>query len=157
MALSLTRQLAWRASAVPAAGEMSRWAETALTASGNDAAGREMTVRVVGEAESRELNRRWRGRDAPTNVLAFPGTAGPVPAGAPPPPLGDLVICAPVVVAEARAQGKPEVAHWCHLVVHGTLHLAGFDHADEDEAARMEGLETRVLAALGFPDPYRGR
>ena len=121
----------------------------------------EMVVRIVDEAEIQDLNQRFRQRDRPTNVLSFP--SGPV--AAPPPGfggdaqapalLGDLVICAPVVRREADEQGKTIDAHFAHMVVHGVLHLLGYDHLDDDEAAAMEAAECRILQALGFGDPYR--
>jgi probable rRNA maturation factor len=115
-----------------------------------------MSVRVVGPAESRRLNAQYRGRDKPTNVLSFPAA---LPEGAAPDadglPLGDLVICADVLKTEAREQMKALKAHWAHLVVHGALHLVGYDHEKEHDAARMERREIRVLKALGFPNPYR--
>jgi probable rRNA maturation factor len=130
--------------------DFARWVGGAL---GRHAAGRELGVRVVGPAESRRLNAHYRGKDRPTNVLSFP--AAPLPAAARTRPLGDLVICAHVVRAEARAQGKPVRAHWAHLVVHGALHLIGYDHAREADARRMERREIRVLRGLGFANPYR--
>jgi probable rRNA maturation factor len=113
-------------------------------------------VRVVGAAESRRLNKGWRRQDHATNVLSFPAPVarGRAVAAGEPRSLGDLVICAPVLAREARAQGKPKAAHWAHLVVHGSLHLLGFDHERAADACRMERREKRVLAALGFPDPY---
>ena len=133
--------------------EIAEWAGTAL---GRRAAGGELAVRVVGAAESRRLNARYRGKDRPTNVLSFPaGTAAP--AARVPAPLGDLVICAQVVRSEARAQRKTLRAHWAHLVVHGALHLIGYDHQREREAARMERREVAVLRRLGFDNPYRSR
>ena len=129
------------------------WAGTALRRAGVEAGRRELTVRIVGEAESRELNAGWRGKDRPTNVLAFPGGETDLPGGEDY-PLGDLVVCAPVVAREAAEQGKSAAAHWCHMIVHGTLHLAGYDHQTPEEAARMEGLEREILAELGYPDPY---
>jgi probable rRNA maturation factor len=122
-------------------------------------------VRVVGAAESRRLNAHYRGRDKPTNVLSFPPAplppqvSGSLPGrsrqGADTRPLGDLVICAQVVRAEAREQKKPLKAHWAHLVVHGALHLIGYDHEREAEARRMERREIVVLRRLGFANPYR--
>jgi len=121
-----------------------RWAAAALPEKAD------VTVRYVAEAEGRRLNREFRGKDYATNVLSFPYDA---PRGA---VAGDLVICAPVVAREARAQGKSAEAHHAHLVVHGMLHLRGYDHErGAAQAKRMEALEKRILAALGFPDPYR--
>lgn len=120
----------------------------------------EIVVRIVDEDESRELNSRFRQIDRPTNVLAFPSydadlaelleEAGEFP-------LGDLVICAPIVLREAAEQGKNADEHWAHMLVHGTLHLLGYDHVQAEDAARMEALETRILAARGIGDPYRDR
>lgn len=110
----------------------------------------ELTIRIVGNAESRVLNRTWRGKDKPTNVLSF--TADPDMPGAG--ELGDLAICAPVVAREAREQGKRRQAHWAHMVVHGVLHLLGFDHENDDEAAIMEANETKILAHFGILNPY---
>lgn len=110
----------------------------------------ELCLRIVDRGESAELNRRYRGKAGPTNVLSFPCDAQ-VPDLA---LLGDLVICAPVVAAEAEAQGKPAAAHWTHLVVHGVLHLLGFDHIGDHEAEIMEAEERAILARLGYPDPY---
>jgi probable rRNA maturation factor len=141
----------------PSADEIGAWASAAL---GRGARGRELAVRIVGARESRRLNARYRGRDEPTNVLSFPvdpllpGLAGS--AGAPP-PLGDLVLCSPVVASEARRQGKSLRAHWAHLIVHGALHLVGYDHERPLEARRMERREIAVLKRLGFPNPYRVR
>jgi len=134
----------------PSRRELTRWASTAL---GARASGRELGVAVVGAAESRRLNARYRGRDRATNVLSFPA---PAPARAAcPTPLGDLVICAQVLRTEARAQAKPLSAHWAHLVVHGALHLIGYDHERGADARRMERREIAVLRRLGFPNPYR--
>ena len=112
----------------------------------------ELSLRLVDEAESADLNQRYRGKAGPTNVLSFPFEPPPGIKG--PRYLGDLVICVPVVVREAAEQGKATEAHWAHLVVHGVLHLLGYDHLDETEAQEMEALETRLLANLGFPPPY---
>jgi len=103
-------------------------------------------------AESARLNARFRGRDRPTNVLSFAAGEAPHPDRR---ALGELVICAGVLRAEARAQDKPLKAHWAHLVVHGTLHLIGYDHAREKDARRMERREIAVLRRLGFANPYR--
>jgi len=134
---------------LPAARDLRRWAAAAL---GTRARGREISVSLVGAARSRALNAHYRGRDHATNVLSFPapprGAAGS--AGL----MGDLVICPAVLRAEARAQHKSARAHWAHLVVHGVLHLAGYDHERDDDARRMERREVRVLAGLGIANPY---
>jgi len=111
----------------------------------------EVTVRIVDEAESRELNLTYRGKDKPTNVLSFPFEAPP---GMELPLLGDLVICRQVVEQEAAEQNKPLQAHWAHMVVHGSLHLLGYDHIEDDEAEEMEQLERDIMQELGFADPY---
>jgi probable rRNA maturation factor len=128
----------------PGPASLRRWARLAA----GDRRG-ELGIRVVGSHESRALNARWRGRAKPTNVLSFP--AAPELGGG---QLGDLVVCAPVVAREAREQGKPLAAHWAHMIVHGTLHLLGFDHERAADARRMEGRERALLARLGVEDPY---
>ncbi len=146
--MKLDLQLATEAGALPARADFETWAETAL----EDEPRRGLVIRVVDEAESRTLNRDYRGRDKPTNVLSFPFEPPP---GVPSDHLGDLVICAPVVVREAAGQGKPPAHHWAHMVVHGVLHLRGFDHLQPEEAEEMEAKERVLLARLGIPDPYR--
>ena len=111
----------------------------------------EVTIRVVDTAESHSLNLTSRGKDKPTNVLSFPFE---VPPGMEMSLLGDLVICRQVVEKEAQEQGKPLEAHWAHMVVHGSLHLLGYDHIEDDEAEEMEALETEIMLALGYEDPY---
>ena len=111
----------------------------------------ELTIRIVDEEESQELNHEYRDKDKPTNVLSFPFEA---PAHVPIPLLGDLVICKQVVESEAIEQGKTLIAHWAHMTVHGCLHLLGYDHIDDEEAEEMEGIERIVMANLGFKDPY---
>ena len=114
-----------------------------------------LTIRIIGTAESRALNRRWLGKDKPTNVLSFPSSSLKSPSLQPPANLlGDLAICAPVVIREAREQGKLAEAHWAHMVVHGVLHLLGFDHADSRDAKKMETLEVEILREFGYQDPY---
>lgn len=114
----------------------------------------EVSVRIVSAQEIQRLNRDFRAKDKPTNVLSFPiGTIEGLPDDEPV-PLGDIVLCASVVAEEAKAQGKRPEAHWAHLLVHGTLHLVGFDHEEEAEAAEMEGMETAILTEHGLPDPY---
>ena len=132
---------------VPPEQQFKQWIEAALQ---KPYPRLEQTIRIVGETESRELNNRYRGKDHATNVLAFPGDNELLDYDC----LGDLVICAPVVVAEAAAQGKPVEAHWAHLVVHGMLHLQGFDHQSDDDTRQMEALEIKILGTLGYTNPY---
>ncbi|WP_312255294.1 rRNA maturation RNase YbeY [Stutzerimonas nitrititolerans] len=126
-----------------------RWCELALRQRSADS---ELTIRLVDEAEGRELNHTWRQKDYATNVLSFPADVPDELLDIP--LLGDLVICVPVVAREAAEQGKPLEAHWAHLVIHGCLHLLGYDHIDDAEADEMETLERQLLAELGHPDPY---
>jgi probable rRNA maturation factor len=111
----------------------------------------ELTIRIVDQAESQQLNETWRNQAGPTNVLSFPFVNPP---GITLPLLGDMVICAPVVIHEAEQQQKSLDAHWAHLVIHGTLHLLGYDHLDEIQAQQMEQLEIQALHHLGYPNPY---
>jgi probable rRNA maturation factor len=153
MDLDLDLQIATDAPGLPAESDFTRWAGAALEGHRERAI---LTIRIVDAAEGQALNQRFRGQERPTNVLSFPFEAPP---GLPGMDgiedlLGDLVICAPVVSREAVEQGKSEPAHWAHLVVHGVLHLLGFDHLTEHEAEAMEGLETVILGRLGFPPPY---
>jgi probable rRNA maturation factor len=152
--LDLDLQLETADPGVPPMVDLRRWAMAALEGRRVRA---ELTIRVVGEVEGRELNRHYRGQDRPTNVLSFPFD---VPPGIDPGDaihdfLGDLVICADLVRREAQEQGKPVAAHWAHLVVHGILHLLDYDHLTDEDAAQMEGLETAILGGLGFPPPYQ--
>ena len=133
---------------LPAPPQLTAWARAAWQDPARDA---EVVIRLTDEAESRRLNREYRGKDNPTNVLSFP--YGPVP-GIVPDHIGDLLVCAPVVEREARAQGKRREAHWAHIVVHGMLHLQGYDHETDQQASVMERLETDILTGLGFPAPY---
>jgi probable rRNA maturation factor len=114
----------------------------------------ELVIRIVDEPESAALNERYRNKPGPTNVLAFPAGDVPVP-DAETRPIGDVVICAAVVVREAVEQGKLPEAHWAHVVIHGCLHLLGFDHEAEDDAREMESREAALLAELGIGDPYQ--
>jgi probable rRNA maturation factor len=133
----------------PGEGMLGRWARAALA---RGCEGGAVSLRLVDEAEGAELNRRYRGREGATNVLSFPFEAAEF---TDPPLLGDVVICVPVVEREACAQGKSAESHYAHMVVHGVLHLLGHDHDDDGAAREMETLETHLLAALGFADPYR--
>ncbi|PRJ64708.1 rRNA maturation RNase YbeY [Haemophilus influenzae] len=133
---------------LPTEEQIVQWATGAVQPEGNEV---EMTVRIVDEAESHELNLTYRGKDRPTNVLSFPFEC---PDEVELPLLGDLVICRQVVEREAVEQDKPLMAHWAHMVVHGSLHLLGYDHIEDDEAEEMESLETQIMQGLGFVDPY---
>ena len=130
---------------------LARWASAALGSRGR---GRELALKLVSQPQMQALNRQFRGKDRPTNVLAFPAMPAP---GASPQPLGDVVICPAVLRREARVQGKTVQEHWAHLVVHGALHLVGFDHERQPDALRMERREITVLRALGFDNPYGAR
>lgn len=145
--LTVDLQLACEHQPLPALEQFQQWAELAWLEDVES----EVTVRVVDEDESRALNYQYRGKDKPTNVLSFPFEA---PEGITVPLAGDLVICAPVVEQEAREQGKSALAHWAHMVIHGMLHLQGHDHINDDEAGIMEAIEIRLLAQLGFANPY---
>ena len=136
---------------IPSPTSFRRWAQAAL-AGARHRKPAELSIRVVGAREGRALNHRYRDRDYATNVLSFPVE---LPSDVSSPLLGDIVICANVVAREAREQGKEVRDHYAHLTVHGVLHLLGFDHQSDKDAARMEALETRVLAMFGIPDPYR--
>jgi len=133
----------------PTARQLRQWAAAAL----GTRPGTVLTIRVVDEPESQALNLRFRDRDYPTNILSFPADDWPQIEGEPV-AAGDIVVCAPVVEREAAEQGKSATAHWAHIVVHGVLHLIGFDHQVEAEAAAMEDEERKLLAGFGFPDPY---
>lgn len=149
MTLELDLQIALDLPGLPAASEFRRWAEAALAGADYQKEA-ELTLRIVNEAESTALNDAYRHKQGPTNVLSFPFEAPPEIDST---LLGDIVICAPVVLREAVVQGKTPEAHWAHLVAHGVLHLLGYDH-DEAQAEAMESLEIRILAGLGYPDPY---
>lgn len=133
---------------IPDDAAIGRWVYAALQGKYNNA---QLTVRIVGYEESQQLNKTYRHRPGPTNVLSFPFEQ---PEMVQPPLLGDLVICAPLVVKEAAEQNKDVMAHWTHLVVHGVLHLLGYDHDVAHEADIMETLEKEIMAELNYPDPY---
>jgi probable rRNA maturation factor len=141
-------QYAINAEGIPDPDRVRHWVDCALQGRRPDA---ELAVRIVDAAEITSLNQQFRGKDGATNVLSFPYVAMP---GVATEQLGDIVICAPVVTAEAVNQGKSIEAHWAHMVIHGVLHLLGYAHHGEVEAQEMEALETRLLASLGFADPY---
>jgi probable rRNA maturation factor len=139
--LALSVQYAVHDDSLPSRPSVRRWVRAAC---GADA---QVTVRFVDAEEGRALNLRYRGKDYPTNVLSFPYETEPTL-------LGDIALCVPVIGCEAQAQGKPPAAHYAHLVVHGMLHLQGYDHESKEDAAVMEAREREVLAGLGYPDPY---
>ncbi len=152
MSVRVDVQFALEDDALPPASAFRIWANAAMAGYEGDA---EIAVRVTDETESQQLNREYRGKDRPTNVLSFPFEAPEgVPADEVGNHLGDLLICAPVVEHEAIEQKKTAAAHWAHMVVHGVLHLRGFDHEDKNEAQVMEDKEREVLDGLGFSDPY---
>ena len=147
--LDLDLQVATDNERLPSQEDFELWVRIALRDTMNQA---ELTIRIVDEAESQTLNSSYRGKDKPTNVLSFPFEAQPeidIPL------LGDLIIFAPVVEFEAKQQNKSLQAHWAHMVVHGCLHLLGYDHIQDAEAEEMESLETQLVESLGFNNPYK--
>jgi len=148
MTIDLDIQRATEFTPLPDDDQFELWATVALQGRGDA----ELTIRLVDSEESRQLNATYRGKDSPTNVLSFPAE---VPAEVDLPLLGDIVICAPLVDEEARQQGKSAEAHWAHLTIHGILHLLGYDHQEEKQAADMEALEVRLLAAIEIGNPYQ--
>ncbi|RZM83162.1 rRNA maturation RNase YbeY [Pseudoalteromonas rubra] len=149
MSLEVDLQIASDFANLPSAEQFQLWAEKALLAYKEEA---EVTIRIADEAESQELNSQYRGKDKPTNVLSFPFEAPP---GIELPLVGDLIICPQVVFREAEEQEKTFHDHFAHMVVHGCLHLLGFDHINEQDADEMESIEKEFLADLGIADPYR--
>ena len=147
MTVDVTVQRAIDFPSIPDDASFQHWARAVL----HDRKPSILTIRVVDSTESADLNLRFRGKHGATNVLSF---AADLPTEVDLPLLGDIIICAPLVVAEAETQGKDLTAHWAHLVVHGVLHLLGFDHQQKAQAQEMESREISMLAALGFPDPY---
>lgn len=149
MAIDLEVQYEIDSQDLPSVEQFQQWVDLALQNHQQDA---ELCIRIVAPDESQSLNSEYRGKDKPTNVLSFPFE---VPEDIPVNILGDLVICAQVVADEAKQQQKPENNHWAHMVIHGCLHLLGFDHIKEDEADEMEALEKSLLSNLDIPDPYQ--
>lgn len=135
-------------SQLPSEQDFQTWLEKTISQFQSDA---ELTIRIVDQEESHQLNFDYRGKDKPTNVLSFPFE---VPPGVEINLLGDLVICKQVVEDEAKEQQKPLISHWAHMVVHGSLHLLGYDHIEDEEAEEMETLETEIMQGMGFEDPY---
>lgn len=149
MTLSTAIQLCCKSDDVPDPHSVRKWADAAFSKVASDDA--EVTIRIVDEEEARELNRKYRNKDSATNVLSFAYSDDPYAQAS---LLGDVVVCAPVLRREASSQAKSIDAHWAHIVVHGILHLCGYDHDRERSALHMQHLETEILAELGFPAPY---
>jgi probable rRNA maturation factor len=149
MELVIDLQLATQHPSLPNEADFQLWLQRVLAAFQEQA---ELSIRLVDDAESAELNQRYRHKSGPTNVLSFPAQLPDIPMELP--LLGDLVICAPLVEREAQAQNKPLQAHWAHLCIHGCLHLLGYDHIDAADAEEMEALEREFMHDLGFDDPY---
>ncbi len=148
MSFALDLQVACDSTELPDEDLLMSWAQSALSADNTES---EMTIRIVDEDEIQTLNRDYRAKDKPTNVLSFPAE---IPEELGLSLLGDLIICADIVNEEAKQQGKTQTAHWAHMVIHGTLHLQGYDHIEPNDAEIMEKLEIEILQKLGFPDPY---
>ncbi|NRD72835.1 rRNA maturation RNase YbeY [Shewanella sp. VB17] len=147
--LELDLQIATDNDSLPTQENVELWVLTALKNTMTEA---ELTIRIVDVIESQQLNHTYRGKDKPTNVLSFPFDAPPeidIPL------LGDLVVCASVVEHEAIQQNKSLQAHWAHMIVHGCLHLLGYDHINDAEAEEMESIETQLIESLGFNNPYK--
>ena len=151
MSVTLDLQIACADSAgLPSETQFQQWLDTAVLPFQQEA---EVTIRLVDEAESNELNLTYRGKDKPTNVLSFPFECPPEVEDFP--LLGDLIICRQVVEKEALEQQKTLESHWAHMVIHGSLHLLGYDHIEDAEAEEMEALEKEFMQALNYPDPYK--
>ena len=149
MNLSIDIQKACASEDSPDEDSIKRWVSAAIRDERDEC---ELSIRIVDELESADFNQRYRGKSGATNVLSFPFDAvSPEPL----PILGDLVICAPVLVREAAEQQKTTTAHWAHIVIHGVLHLLGYDHIEDQDAEQMESLETEIMLVLDFPPPYR--
>ncbi len=147
MSAPLCLQIASTATRIPSQDEFKVWINNSLQFTDN----KSINIRIVDEEEMTALNRQYRRKNQPTNVLSFPLQ---LPKGVGAEELGDIVICAPVVQAEAQRQHKSELAHWAHMTIHGVLHLVGYDHLLDAEAEQMEAIEIQWLAELGYRDPY---
>ena len=148
MAIILDIQSASSSGDAPDEESIKRWVSAVIGSKEGDT---ELSVRIVDEPEGKKLNEKYRGATGPTNVLSFPfdeKTPEPLPL------IGDIVVCAPVVTREAQQQNKDLTAHWAHMIIHGVLHLLGYDHQNDSEAAIMETLETEIMQKLGFAPPY---
>ena len=150
MAYQIDVEINSQSQQIPSMSDLERWISAALHSQQLEEA--EVSLYIVDETEGQELNSQYRGKDYPTNVLSFPAD---IPEEVGIPLLGDLIVCAPVVEREAQEQGKTLAAHWAHMLVHGRLHLLGFDHIEDAEAEEMEALETEIITGLGYPAPYQ--
>ena len=144
--IKLEVQIAASSDDIPSEDDFQRWADPIEVNSAQ-----EVALRIVDESEMTQLNEQYRKKSGPTNVLSFPAD---LPEGVDVPFLGDIIICAPVVVKEATEQGKLLDSHWAHMTVHGILHLQGYDHIDKADAEKMESLEIKIMQQLGFANPY---
>ena len=149
MTLIVDIQMASASEEAPDPQSIERWVSAAI---GNQRESTELSIRIVDVDEGQILNEQFRGSTGATNVLSFPfENESPEPL----PLIGDIIICAPVVLKEANEQNKTLNAHWAHMIIHGVLHLLGYDHQNDSEAAIMEALETEIMQKLGFPPPYK--
>lgn len=150
--IEIDYQVATETTSLPSLDTCQQWLAVLIPAFQENA---ELTLRFVDENEIQQLNRQYRGKDKPTNVLSFPAEIPPyVTPDMDYPLLGDLIICRQVVEQEAIEQNKSLEAHWCHMIIHGALHLLGYDHIEDDEAEEMESIEIEFLQKMGFPNPY---
>ena len=151
MSLKLNLQIASKTKSVPRSSQFRKWVKTVIA---EHFANVELTIRIVGTKESAALNKKYRKKSKATNVLAFPLTIKPQFNS---PLLGDIVICAPIVIKEAKLYNKDPLAHWAHIVIHGSLHLLGYNHTTNKAAIIMERLESEILQQLGYPPPYEDK
>ena len=149
MSIAVDLLVASESALLPTINDLERWVNAAAEHQPQE---NEISIRLIDKEESASLNQTWRDKEGPTNVLSFPAE---LPEGLPVSLLGDLAICAPVVEEEAEVQSKTLEAHWAHIVIHGTLHLLGYDHIDTKDAIEMESLETHIMNKLGYSDPYQ--
>ncbi len=147
MSITIDVQYACTNKGLPDKNKFEQWAKTGIGSSLTDA---EFTIRIVDEKEIKQLNNKWRGINKPTNVLSFPAGENHIV----PDLLGDVIICAPQILKEASEQNKTPEAHWAHMVIHGVMHLLGYDHMNDDDAKKMESIEIEKLKLLSFPNPY---
>ena len=148
MSIDINVQYAINIPGLPTENEIKQWVNTSLDSLADNA---ELTLRIVDEEEGKHLNEQWRKSSGPTNVLSFSYNNDDKAGSS---VHGDIVICAPVIAREAVEQRKPLNAHWAHMVIHGVLHLLGYDHIDSEDTEKMEALEKKILDKLGIPDPY---